>query len=239
MSSSLVGSLSPNVPASCTALACGTDCVVAVGLCGRLRAWRLSSGSSSDSSSVSSWQLVLDESSVYELANSRQSSHPYRFLSPITAAGRFAVATTAPTGTVEVWSVREWARTQLVDPAEGDGDDEERAARGVVGTRAEISCLQFAHGHLACGSREGHVRLWRAAAQSGGGGGGGGDSGGELQRRFERLAGDTGPLAAVVLTPHLLIGLYRSASGLVDGDEFTGGALNRPARSERSGPYRT
>ena len=40
---------------------------------------------------------------------------------------------------------------------------EEREARGVLKLRAEHSCLAFAHGHLASGSREGHVRVWRAS----------------------------------------------------------------------------
>ena len=73
-------------PAACTQLACGADCVVTIGLCGRLRAWRTDG---------TGWQLVVDESSAFELANNRTSSHPYKFLTQISADGRFAAATTA------------------------------------------------------------------------------------------------------------------------------------------------
>ena len=51
-------------PAACTQLACGADCVVTIGLCGRLRAWRTDG---------TGWQLVVDESSAstgYESAAS-------------------------------------------------------------------------------------------------------------------------------------------------------------------------
>ncbi len=80
MATVVIGSLTPDECASCTQLVCGTDCVLAIGLCGRFRAWQVDG---------SSWRLALDLSSSYELANSRRSSHPYRYLSPIAADGRF------------------------------------------------------------------------------------------------------------------------------------------------------
>lgn len=206
-----IGSLGANdAPASCTRVTCGADCVVVVGLCGRLRAWRRQPAGGE------SWQLMLDESSRYELANSRFSSHPYRFLSPIAADGRFAVATTVAGGIVDVWCTRTWQRVQVVDPADSEDDRKEREARGVLKLRAEHSCLALAHGHLATGSREGHVRLWRAESSSRA-------TDGELVRRFGTFSGDHGPLADVVLTPHLVLGIYRASSGLIDGNEYAGG----------------
>ena len=119
-------------------LACGEDCIVAVGLCGRLRAWHRESPSAappgdggvsltlSPASATSvvlalswapppaadtgGWKLVLDENSRYELANHRFSSHAYRFLSEISADGRFAVGTTEASGQVQIWCTRTWKR---------------------------------------------------------------------------------------------------------------------------------
>ena len=219
----LVGALTPDAdaPASCTQLACGANCVVAVGLCGRLRAWRRQASEHvADAAAAPGWELVLDESSSYELANNRRSSHPYRYLSGIAPDGRFAVATTVSAGTVEVWCSLSWQRLQLVDPAESEEERAEWVARGVMSIRAELSCLALAHDHLACGSREGQVRLWRADRKAASGGGG---SGGELKRRFGRLVGDTGPLAAVVLTPSIVLAVYRASSGLVDGNAYDSG----------------
>ena len=155
--------------ATCTQLACGEDCIVAVGLCGRLRAWRRASPlaappgdggvslmlSPASATSVvltlsapppaadtGGWKLVLDESSRYALANNRFSSHAYRFLSDISADGRFAVGTTEATGQVQIWCTRTWKRLQSIDPAQSEAGLAAREARGCTTIRASHACLE-------------------------------------------------------------------------------------------------
>ena len=188
-------------PAACTQLACGADCVVTIGLCGRLRAWRTDG---------TGWQLVVDESSAFELANNRTSSHPYKFLTQISADGRFAAATTAASAIVELWCTRRWTKKK-VDPADSEEDRAEWVAKGVNSIRAELSSLALDHNHLACGSREGHVRLWKGTKDNA-----------PPIRRFGRLTADEGPVKEVVLTPTLVIGMYRASHGLVDGTYYNG-----------------
>ena len=124
--------------ASVTSLTSGRDFVIATGLCGRLRAWRAPSPSAVATVSATSsrrvevrvelgpaagaeWQLVLDESSVYDLANDRKSSHPYRYVSEVTDDGRFAVATPSPLVGLQIWDSRSWKRLQTIEPAEEEG----------------------------------------------------------------------------------------------------------------------
>ena len=68
--------------------------------------------------------------------------------------------------------------------------------------RASPSCLELESGHLVCGSREGHVRLWRskAAAKSA--------KPQPFARRFGVLGEDCGPVQAVMLTTDLLVAAY-------------------------------
>jgi hypothetical protein len=214
--------------ASVTELVGGEDCVIATGLCGRLRAWRASRASPSGvrlsiakarAGSVQlsigaapaecEWKLVLDESSAYELANKRQSTHPYRYLSQI-SDHQFAVGTTEPTGCVHVWCTKRWVRTQLIDPAQSEEGLAERERRGCQTVRAAHSCLALAHGYLVCGSREGQVRLWRRRGTD------------ELVRRFGTLRADCGPVAAAVITGEVAIVAYRSTGGFIDGSSFEG-----------------
>ena len=95
-----LGSLGPRPAAVTALLARGDDAIVAVGLCGRLRGWQrrrppprpveltLSATSSSTvrlsiddpSAAADEWELKLDESSSYELANNRRSSAATCFL---------------------------------------------------------------------------------------------------------------------------------------------------------------
>ena len=206
---------------------------MAVGLCGRLRAWRAPpatlrpslepTGAAcvrvglSNELVASGWELVVDESSRYELANRHTSSHAYRFLSPISADGRFAVATTEGSGQVQIWCTKRWKRVQLVDPAKSELGAEERSQRGVHTLRASLSALEFRpHGAegallLATGSREGEVRLWSAARPKV-----------ELLRRHGTLRADGGPVAAVLATTDALIAVYRACSGYIDGQSFSG-----------------
>ena len=229
MADSVIGSLA--ACASITKVSCGKDCIVAVGLCGRLRAWcrpaphvrlsltvgpggTVSAAMASDAGGADEpWIVALSESSMYELANNRQSSHPYAHLSAISAAGRFVAATLEQTSVMHVYDTATWKRVQTIEPVEDEGEREEWMKRGVKSVRSTLSCLELAHGHLACGSREGVVRVWKA-------------SGGKamLSRRHGNLRADAGPVASVVLAPTLLVAAYRQASGFTDGSDFSGEA---------------
>ena len=214
---------------SVTTLRCGADCVIVAGLCGRLRAWSIGGAASAPrsfleakadfardvrtpSSSASQWRLVLDESSEYELPHGRVGTHPYACVTEVAADGAFAFATSETAGRIHVWCSRRWKRLQLLDPADGEGEREQWLKRGVRTVRASTTCAHLAHGHLAAGTREGDVRVWRA--------GDGGDGG--YARRGRALRADEGPVAAVVLTARAVIAAYRQAAGLVDGDDFRG-----------------
>lgn len=213
--------------ASVIKLSCGPSCVVAVGLCGQLRAWqkpafvvrlklavRLGTVGATlnvEAAGVDApWTLVLSDSSMYELPHDRKSSHPYVHLSAISPAGRFVAATIEPRSILRVFDTTTWTRVQTLDPVADEGDREEWSTRGLKSVHASLSCLELAHGHLACGTREGMVRLWRADTHS------------NLTRRHGNLIADNGPVAAVVLTSQLLIAAYRQSTGFNDGDAFTG-----------------
>ena len=120
--------------ASVTRLVCGPDFVVAAGLCGRLRAWqaprpraRVSLGAAGGArvavglvfeEAAGPWTLVLDESSLYDLANDHKATHAYRYVSAVAPDGRFAVALTdgTPSG----------AKKEGEEGGEGEGDKEEK-----------------------------------------------------------------------------------------------------------------
>ena len=225
MQSNSLGSLA--ACASVTSLSCGPDCVVAVGLCGRLRAWRkpkptirlslqvseqgITASISLDTAAANiPWELVLSESSAYEVANNRRSSHPYAQLSNITSSGRFVAATIEPTNVMRIYDTSKWICIQTLTPVEDEGDRDDWSQRGMSSVRSTISSLQLAHGHLACGNREGLVRLWKADRDS------------EFRRRFGNLRVDDGPVAAVVLTAEVLVAAYRNRNGYVDGRSYVG-----------------
>lgn len=202
--------------ASVTSLVCGTNFVVATGLCGFLRAWqvppprvRISLQTTGNRVSVFSlvesvgpWTLVLSESSLYELANGRMTTHPYRYISSVATDGRFAVAM-ADTHVVQVWQSCTWLYEQVLRTTEGD-DLPEANAHG------SPSCIEFAAGVIALGSREGVIQLWEEG------------SGGAFKRRLRSLAADEGPVASVMLEAEVLIAVYRQSVGLVDGFSYCG-----------------
>ena len=224
----LLGTLAES--ASVIKLSCGPNFVVAVGLCGQLRAWQkpafvvrlklavrpgtvgaVGATLNVEAAGVDApWTLVLSDSSMYELPHGRKSSHPYVHLSAISPAGRFVAATIEPRSILRVFDTTTWTRVQTLDPVADEGDREEWSTRGLKSVHASLSCLELAHGHLACGTREGMVRLWRADAHS------------NLTRRHCNLIADYGPVAAVVLTAQLLIAAYRQSTGFNDGNAFTG-----------------
>ena len=231
--------------ASVTTVRTGDDCVVAVGLAGRLRAWkrpaprvRLLLGShpsggtaarlSLYSATDEAWPCVLDQSSAYELANDRKSTHPYRFLTGISPEGRFVAATIEPTSTLKVFDTSTWRCVQTLEPVEDEGDRDEWKKRGIKSVRSSLSCVELAHGHLACGSKEGVVRLWKANKAGKG----------NLVRRFGNLTADEGPVGAVVLTADALVAIYRQAQGHVDGAAFEGGDQSVVVWSLSSGGLR-
>lgn len=226
----VIGTLSLDSEASVTALRAGPDFVIAVGLCGRLRAWRaapcravvLTLACSEEGrvklrlqpvSCTADWLLVLDESSVYELANKRQSSHPFRFLSEVMPDGRFAAATPSPTEGIQIWETRRWQRLQRLDPAAAEGHRDEWMQRGINSVRSACSSIALSTEYLACGSREGALHLWRVDAASG-------DR--ELQPHRRGLRGDVGPVASVVIAGEIVVAAYRQSDGLVDGNAFSG-----------------
>ncbi len=225
MSADALGTLAKS--ASVVKLSCGPDCVVAIGLCGRLRAWKKpaprvrlmltvrpgSVGASVKVDTVGAdapWTLVLSDSSMYELANNRRTSHPYIHLSAISPAGRFVAATIETTSTLRVFDTTTWTRAQTLEPVADEGERDEWSKRGLKSVRASPSCLQLAHGHLACGTREGMIRLWRADGKS------------YFTRRHGNLLADKGPVAAVVLTPEMLVAAYRQVTGFCDGNAYIG-----------------
>ncbi|KAL3918906.1 MAG: hypothetical protein SGPRY_005828 [Prymnesium sp.] len=205
---------------------CGRDCLIASGLCGTLRAWQASptavailspTGARSvvvrvlvAPSEAREWKLVLNESSIYPIANQRTSSHPYRFISPLTDDKRFATATSSDEGAVEIWCARAWVRLQKLDVAEAEGPRSEWIARGLRRVGSSCSCLALTPSHLACGTREGRVHVWRGGRENG------------MRHHLRGLTADVGALGSVQLTTALVLAAYCQKSGFVDGDSFCG-----------------
>ena len=159
---------------------------------------------------------------MYEIANNRRATHPYRFLSAV-SAGRFVSATSDTWSTMQVWDTHTWKCVQRLEPVRDEGDRDQWSKRGVKSVRSTLSCLVLSpEGFLACGSREGFVRLWarggaeRVASSSSG------EPAEELVRRFGNLCADRGPVASVIVHGTTLLAAYRQVSGFTDGSAFKG-----------------
>ena len=194
------------LPASVTIVRVGTGgdgrpCVVVAGLCNLLRAW--------SSPSKGHWERVLEVDNVVRLPRGRTTSHPFRCLSRCIASQRyFAAASSEPDSPLLAYCTSTWSLLQQLRPAEVDEHVRERFTP---------SCLEATGRHLACGSREGTVALWRL----------------DLARRtFDPCwhggtflaRADEGPVAAVSIDQLscLIVAAYGQASGSVDGAPFTG-----------------
>ena len=188
------------LPASITSLhafkcGCGHDCIVTTGLCNTLRAW--------SKKSDGEWRIVLSVDNCKRLPKGRSTSHPFRFV--VNNSDYLAVASSEPDSRILIYCTSTWAAHAELSPAEDFS--------GTTTSRFTPASLVMQSRHLACGSREGSVALWRL----------------ENGDEFEPCGGallraDEGPVGSLALDEdrNLLVVGHITARGSVDGATFEG-----------------
>ena len=205
MASTLVGTIGSSI----TALRTDEKSIIIGGLCSRLRVWSRTAVvraliEASHGASIAAvrlvprvqWDLSLDVNLP---------TGPIRCISRCSQDHRFAVC--GVDGPILIFCARSWKQLQVLQPA-----------LHMYGARWSPSSIDLGGSHLACGSREGLVQLWRSegapAAQF------------VRQWRGGGRRGDAGPVSAVIVdgSRQVIVAAYQYVAGSVDGVHFPGEA---------------